>query len=134
MNDQTFILADAFRTKLQDVISGTKTQKGTDVQVELFLNERLPEIIALVQTVMADGRLNISELVTVVTFTVRAVKDGLDIYSEANQEEKTVIVREILQFVIGKLWAGDSALEKFLLGDALLDSVIKLVYHLAVKR
>lgn len=133
LNDRTFILADKLRDSLRDIILGTKVQSGSEQPVEVFLNERLPQIVALAQSVLADGRINFIELYEIVRFVSTNVRDGLDIYAKTNTEDKLIVVREIIQFLVKELLPRDSAVKRFILDDANLGGVITLVYQLAVK-
>lgn len=135
MNAQTFVMLDNYRDKLTDFIKSTKVKNGdtVDLTIEQFVNQKLPEIISLAQTVMADGRLDFFELVRIVTFTSTAVRDSLDIYTKANITEKLAVVREIIQFLVNELYAGESSLKDYVLDDKNLDGLINLVYKLLVK-
>lgn len=71
MNAQTFAMLDNYRDKLTEFIKATNVRSGpaVDLTIDQFVNQKLPEIISLAQTVMADGRLDFFELVRIVTFT-----------------------------------------------------------------
>lgn len=133
MNTETFVLLEKFKSPITELIESTKTQANSEVVIDQFINTKLPEIISLAQTVMADGRLDFFELVRVVTFTSRTLQDSLDIYTQANVTEKLTIAREIIQFLIKELIAGDNFVKDYALNDKNLDGLINLVYGLIVK-
>lgn len=135
MNAETFTLFEELKPKIQTTIESTTTRNGEDVEViiDQFVNKTLLEVIALGQVVMADGRIQFTELVRLVTFTSRAVAEGLDIYTKTNNTEKLKVVREIIQVIVEKLFAGQSALKDFILDNKNLDGLINIVYRLLVK-
>lgn len=133
MNPQTYVILDKVADKLITYIKGTKVQANSEVTIDLFVQQRLPEIISLAQTVLADGRITFTELTRIVTFTSTTVRDSLDIYTKANQAEKLGVVREIIQFLVSELYKGDSKIKSFILDDKNLDGLINLVYQISVK-
>lgn len=135
MNTETFTLLEELKPQIQKTINATNTRAGDDVDIliDRFVNGTLLEIIALGQVVLADGKIRFDELIRLVTFTSRSVATGLDIYTKTNNTEKLKVVREIIQLVVSKLFAGPSGLKDFVLNDKNLDGVINIVYKLLVK-
>lgn len=133
MNPQTYVLLERLKDRITTYIKGTKVEPGSEIKIDVFVSQRLPQIIALGQTVLADGRITMSELVRIVTFASEVVRDGLDIYSKANQTEKLGVVREIIQFIVSELYKGNSFIKSYILDDKNLDGLINLVYQITVK-
>lgn len=133
MNPQTYVLLESFKDKITTYIKSTKVEPGSEIKIDVFVNQRLPQVISLGQTVLADGRITMSELIRIVTFTSETVRDGLNIYSKANQPEKLGVVREVIQFLVSELYKGNSAIKTYILNDKNLDGLITLVYQLTVK-
>jgi hypothetical protein len=134
MNEQTFVLVDQLRDKLVDTIKGTKTIAGEDTQIKIdvFVRSKLPEIVSLGQSVLADGKISLSEIITIIRFTSELVKSSLDIYSDANITEKLGIVRVIIQFLVSKLLPASPVIS-YLLNDEALEVLINFVYKFLVK-
>ena len=135
MNAQTFALVDNFKGKLTDYLKSTKTEKGegTDIAIEVFVSSKLPEIVSLAQAVLLDGKVSLSEVITIIKFTSELVRDSLDVYSDSNITEKLGVVRIIVQFLVSTLLPSSKVLN-YLLDDAALNVLINFVYKFLVKR
>jgi len=133
LNDQTFQILDGFQDKLKDIIAGTKTEKNKEVQIDVFVNQQLPTIVATAQSALRDGQLDFMEVFALVRFVSTAIRDGLDIYSGTNDKEKLTVAREIIQYLVKELIPGDNFVKRMILDDSTVEGFINLVYALTVK-
>lgn len=133
LNLQTFTYVDKFKDRLTQIIKSVPTQDGSDAVIDKFVNERFVQIVALAQTVMADGRLDFTELVRVVKFTSETVRDFLQVYDKDNKPQLLIVVREIIQFLTEQLYRGPGWLKDFVLNDGNLGGLINIIYALLVK-
>lgn len=133
MNTQTVELVTEYADKLKKTIQGTRIQPGNEAAVEAFVNDRLPAIIVAAQNVLADKQVNAFELMGFVQTVSSHVRDGLNIYNKADRGDLLVVVREIVQFAVQKLFVGESKAKTLLMDDEKVGAVIDFVYRFAVK-
>lgn len=133
LNIETFTYVDKFKDTLRDVITSVPTTKNADPIIDAFVNQKLLQIVALAQTVMADGRLDFTELARVVRFTSELVRDSLQVYDKSNKTHLLIVVREIIQFLVEQLYRGPGWVKTFVLNDGNLDGFINIIYALLVK-
>lgn len=130
MDAHTFEIMDKVLPKISEAVKATKIQKGSETEVDIYLNAILPQIIGLYQTVFADKKVNITELIRVITAVSRLVVN-LDVYSD--KSEKVKVIREIMQTLSDEVSSQTPGLKDDIFTAKNLDGLIHIVYHLGVK-